>query len=70
MEVPKKERYDASMVLWKSLDSKYLPVRTSAILALKKIYRTENAFMYEPEMDERERRDPIKKWKSFIRKQK
>jgi len=69
VEVDKRERYAASRVLVKALDSDYLHVRISAVAALKKVYRTENAFMYEPEMDKRDRKDAIRRWDSFIKKQ-
>ena len=70
IEINKRQRYDASKLLVDALDSKYSHIREAAISSLKKIYRTEKAFMYEPEMDKKERRDPIRKWRSFIRKAK
>jgi hypothetical protein len=64
-----KDRKQVSNVLLEELDSEYFYVRVCAIDALKKIYRTQTAFMYEPSMTKKERKDHIKSWANFLKKQ-
>jgi hypothetical protein len=67
----KGDRYEASKVLAEALDSDFLHVRVAAIESLKKIYQTQQAFMYEPTKDKKaDRRESIEKWKRYIRSKK
>lgn len=69
IDVPK-DRKEVAGLLLDELDSDYLNVRIAAFDSLKKIFRTQTGFLYEPSMNKKDRRDPITSWKNFLKKQK
>ncbi|HEX5137750.1 MAG TPA: hypothetical protein VFY93_12300 [Planctomycetota bacterium] len=69
IEVPR-DRKEVCLKLCDALDSDFTLVRASAFDALKKIYRTPSGFMYNVDMTKKERQDPIKSWKNYVKKQK
>jgi len=69
IEIPK-DRREVSLKLCDALDSDFPLVRGAAFEALKKVYRTPSGFMYNVDMSKKERQDPIKSWKNYVKKQK
>jgi hypothetical protein len=69
IDVPR-DRKDVCWKLCDGLDSDFVLVRAAVFEALKKIYRTPSGFMYNVDMSKKERQDPIKSWKNYVKKQK
>lgn len=66
VEVPKRERHKAALLLVTALMDERLHVRIGAFEALKKMYRTTAGYLYQPTASAKDRKEKQKVWKRQI----
>ncbi len=66
VEIPKRERHKAALLLVAALMDERLHVRSGAFEALKKMYRTTAGYLYQPTASAKDRKEKQKIWKRQI----
>jgi len=66
VEIPKRERHKAALLLVTALMDERLHVREGAFEALKKMYRTTAGYLYQPTASAKDRKEKQKIWKRQI----
>ncbi|MHC4973120.1 MAG: hypothetical protein ACYTG3_12385 [Planctomycetota bacterium] len=66
VEIPKRERHKAALLLVTALMDERLHVRSGAFEALKKMYRTTAGYLYQPTASAKDRKEKQKIWKRQI----
>jgi hypothetical protein len=69
VEIPKRERHKAALLLVAALMDERLHVRTGAFEALKKMYRTTAGYLYQPTASVKDRKEKQKIWKRQIERE-
>ncbi len=68
LDVPKRERYKASVLLVKALTDPRLHVRQAAIDSLKGIYRLTHGHFYQADQEAKELKKKQKTWTAYIKR--